>query len=52
MESAYNNLTSRLEQLQQDARQARQGEITAELLDVITGTEAQIGEAKPATRWS
>jgi len=40
MESAHENVSKKLEQLQQDARQARQDEITTELLDLVTGTEA------------
>jgi F-type H+-transporting ATPase subunit gamma len=41
MESAHDNVAKKLEQLRQDASQARQTEITAELLDLVTGTEAQ-----------
>jgi F-type H+-transporting ATPase subunit gamma len=41
MESAHDNVAKKLEQLRQDARQARQTEITTELLDLVTGTEAQ-----------
>jgi F-type H+-transporting ATPase subunit gamma len=40
MESAHDNVSKKLSQLHQDARQARQSEITAELLDLITGAEA------------
>jgi F-type H+-transporting ATPase subunit gamma len=40
MESAHENVSKKLEQLQQDARQACQDEITTELLDLVTGTEA------------
>jgi F-type H+-transporting ATPase subunit gamma len=40
MESAHDNVSKKLSQLRQDARQARQSEITAELLDLITGAEA------------
>ena len=40
MESAHDNVAKKLEELRQDARQARQSEITAELLDLITGAEA------------
>lgn len=40
MESAHDNLATKLGQLRQEARQARQSEITAELLDLITGAEA------------
>lgn len=37
MEAAHDNVAKRLEELQQQARQARQEEITAELLDIVTG---------------
>jgi F-type H+-transporting ATPase subunit gamma len=40
MESAHDNVSKKLSRLRQDARQARQSEITAELLDLITGAEA------------
>jgi F-type H+-transporting ATPase subunit gamma len=40
MESAHDNVTEKLEQLHQSAGQARQAEITEELLDLITGAEA------------
>lgn len=40
MELAHDNVTKKLSQLRQTARQARQSEITEELLDLITGTEA------------
>ena len=40
MDSAHENVTKKLGQLRQAARQARQSEITAELLDVVTGAEA------------
>lgn len=41
MESAHDNVSKKLDQLRQGARQARQAEITTELLDLVTGTEAQ-----------
>jgi F-type H+-transporting ATPase subunit gamma len=41
MESAHDNVAKKLDQLRQNARQARQAEITTELLDLVTGTEAQ-----------
>jgi F-type H+-transporting ATPase subunit gamma len=41
MQSAHDNVTKKLEELRQEARQARQTEITTELLDLITGVEAQ-----------
>ena len=41
MESAHDNVSKKLDQLRQDARQVRQGEITTELLDLVTGAEAQ-----------
>jgi len=40
MESAHDNVSQKLDQLRQDARQARQSEITTELLDLVTGAEA------------
>ena len=40
MDSAHENVSKKLEQLCQDARQARQDEITTELLDLVTGAEA------------
>ena len=43
MDSARENVSKKLEQLRQDARQARQDEITTELLDLVTGTEALQG---------
>jgi F-type H+-transporting ATPase subunit gamma len=42
MESAHDNVSKKLEQLAQEARQARQSEITTELIDLITGAEALI----------
>jgi F-type H+-transporting ATPase subunit gamma len=41
MQSAHDNMSKKLEQLRQDARQARQTEITTELLDLVAGAEAQ-----------
>lgn len=40
MEAAHDNVSKKLERLRQDARQARQDEITTELLDLVTGAEA------------
>lgn len=40
MESALDNVSAKLDKLRQDERQARQSEITTELLDLITGAEA------------
>ena len=40
MGSAHDNVSKKLEELRQDARQARQEEITTELLDLMTGAEA------------
>jgi F-type H+-transporting ATPase subunit gamma len=40
MRSAHDNVSRKLEELRQDARQARQSEITTELLDLVTGAEA------------
>ncbi len=44
MEAACDNVSKKLDQLQSQARQARQEEITTELIDLITGAEAM--EAK------
>jgi len=43
MGSAHDSVSKKLDQLRQDARQARQSEITTELLDLVTGAEAQHG---------
>lgn len=40
MDAAHDNVTKKLSQLRQRARQERQSEITSELLDLITGAEA------------
>jgi F-type H+-transporting ATPase subunit gamma len=40
MESAHDNVAKKLEQLRQGAREARQTEVTTELLDIVTGAEA------------
>ena len=40
MEAAHDNISKKLEQLRQEGRQSRQGEITEELLDLITGAGA------------
>jgi F-type H+-transporting ATPase subunit gamma len=44
MESAHDNVAKKLEELRQQERQARQSDITAELLDLITGTEVLTGD--------
>lgn len=41
MESAHDNVSKKLKELRQEANQARQSEITTELIDLITGAEAQ-----------
>jgi F-type H+-transporting ATPase subunit gamma len=41
MESAHQNVSKKLDDLHQQAHRARQTEITTELLDLITGAEAQ-----------
>ncbi|MDA9436879.1 F0F1 ATP synthase subunit gamma [Bradyrhizobium sp. CCBAU 51627] len=47
MASAHDNVSNKLAGLQGNARQARQTEITAELLDLITGAEAmQVGSRR------
>ena len=40
MEAAHENVSKKLDQLRQMAREARQTEVTTELLDLITGTGA------------
>ena len=40
MGSVHDNVSKKLEELRQDAHQARQTEITTELLDLVTGAEA------------
>jgi F-type H+-transporting ATPase subunit gamma len=50
MEAAHDNVTKKLSQLRQSAGQARQAEITEELLDLITGAEAnaqRAGSSRP-----
>lgn len=41
MQSAHDNVAKKVAELRQEARQARQTEITTELLDLVTGVEAQ-----------
>jgi F-type H+-transporting ATPase subunit gamma len=43
MSGAHDNVSQKLEELRQDAREARQNEITEELLDLTTGAEAARG---------
>jgi F-type H+-transporting ATPase subunit gamma len=43
MDAAYDNVSKRLDQLQRDARHARQEEITNELLDLLIGNAASRG---------
>jgi F-type H+-transporting ATPase subunit gamma len=52
MDSAYDNISKKLTSLQGDARQARQTEITSELLDLITGAEAIHATSRRITRRS
>ena len=40
MESAHDNVSKELERLKQDALQARQSEITTELIELVTGAQA------------
>jgi F-type H+-transporting ATPase subunit gamma len=47
MESAHDNVSKKLEELRQEARQARQDEITTELLDLVTGAEASHSADRP-----
>jgi F-type H+-transporting ATPase subunit gamma len=44
MQAALDNVSAKLDKLRQEERQARQSEITTELLDLITGAEALRGE--------
>ncbi len=41
MQAAHDNISDRLQGLRREASQARQEEITTELLDLVTGAEAQ-----------
>jgi F-type H+-transporting ATPase subunit gamma len=50
MEAAHDNVSKKLSGLRQDARQARQSEITSELLDLITGAEAMRSETDRTAR--
>ena len=43
MESAHGNVETKLDRLRQQANQARQSEITEELLDLIAGTRTLLG---------
>lgn len=43
MQAAHDNVSKGLERLRRDAGQARQAEITAELLELVTGSEAMAG---------
>jgi F-type H+-transporting ATPase subunit gamma len=45
MDSAHANVSRKLDELRNDARQARREEITTELLDLVTGAEALSGSA-------
>jgi F-type H+-transporting ATPase subunit gamma len=40
MEAAHDNVSKKLDRLRDEARQARQDEITTELIDLVTGAEA------------
>jgi F-type H+-transporting ATPase subunit gamma len=44
MGAAHDNVSRKLEALYRDARYARQTEITTEVLDIVTGAEAQMGD--------
>jgi F-type H+-transporting ATPase subunit gamma len=50
MEAAHDNVSKKLDQLRQDARQARQDDITTELLDLVTGAAAALHGSKPDRR--
>jgi F-type H+-transporting ATPase subunit gamma len=40
MASAHDNVSKKLENLRRDAQQARQADVTNELLELVTGAEA------------
>jgi F-type H+-transporting ATPase subunit gamma len=42
MGAAHENVSRKLEALYRDARYARETEITTEVLDIVTGAEAQM----------
>jgi F-type H+-transporting ATPase subunit gamma len=46
MEAAHDNVSKKLDQLRQEASQARQSEITTELVDLVTGAAALEGRAR------
>jgi F-type H+-transporting ATPase subunit gamma len=50
MGAAHDNVSKKLSGLRQDARQARQSEITSELLDLMTGAEAMRSEKDRTAR--
>ncbi|HMK87246.1 MAG TPA: FoF1 ATP synthase subunit gamma [Steroidobacteraceae bacterium] len=52
MESAHENVSKKLDELRRLSRQERQTEITSELLDLITGTEAVAERPSGADRGS
>ena len=47
MGAAHDNVTKKLDELRQEAHQARQAEITEELLDLVTGVEAADRAGRP-----
>ncbi len=49
MEAAHDNVSKRLDRLHQEAREARQDEITSELLELISGAEDRIASDHPLT---
>jgi F-type H+-transporting ATPase subunit gamma len=51
MEAAHDNVSKKLDQLRQEASQARQSEITTELVDLVTGAAALEGRT-PRVRHS
>ena len=53
MQAAHDNVTKKVEELRDEARQTRQTEITTELLDLITGVEAErdlVGKREPRAK--
>jgi F-type H+-transporting ATPase subunit gamma len=47
MEAAHDNVSKKLDQLRQDARQARQDDITTELFDLVTAAAAGLHGSRP-----
>ncbi|QPC41937.1 F0F1 ATP synthase subunit gamma [Kaustia mangrovi] len=46
MSAAHETVSDKVDELRQEARQARQSEIATELLDPVTGADAQLGDSR------